>query len=84
MPSDVWPFKVLKPHIYAFSHLPFRRSPQTEAQYCTVDCQNAYKKCISGTTGYGYNDVSAQNDCQVKVTKCYEKCNKKDNTYNAY
>ncbi|KAF0424732.1 hypothetical protein F8M41_006458 [Gigaspora margarita] len=59
----------------------FRRRPQTAAQYCTVDCQNAYKKCIAGTTGYGYNDVSAQNECQIKVTKCYEKCNKKDNYY---
>ncbi|CAG8619710.1 17401_t:CDS:1, partial [Dentiscutata heterogama] len=45
---------------------PFRRSPQTEAQDCTVECQKKYTECISGTTGYGYNDVYAQNDCQNK------------------
>ncbi|CAG8450374.1 13105_t:CDS:2 [Dentiscutata erythropus] len=63
---------------------PFRRSPQTAAQDCTVACQNKYTECISGTTSYGYNDVSAQNECQVKVTKCYAHCNKKDNTYATY
>ncbi|CAG8841444.1 2290_t:CDS:1, partial [Racocetra persica] len=31
----------------------FKRRPQTEAQYCTVECQEKYKKCIKGCGSYG-------------------------------